>query len=188
MPHLALRRPQVTRLSSNNLKVWLTQKRVVVMALRKHVARRHDLRMSAQAPSKHEQVPLDPDIAELVPARFTLDLDLDPQHLQIALDTAQLDNADSSFAQLWSRSRTMAVAKMHFRADKGLAKLPGTLADNQLALQCGAFCEQLGRHFELQKPDGRHLDFWILVSLCLKVHLQLALAFSLQVEVIVPGS
>lgn len=165
-----VRRLPTTRNVGNKL-VCIGHKRILRAGPPKHVARHRALCVSARALVSLEDAPLPPDIAKLVPADFVLDLDLSPQHLQSAINTAQLNNADSSFSQLWWRSGTIAVAKLRFRADKGLPTLPGTLEDNQLALQCGAFCEQLGQKFELQKPVGRHLDFWIITSLCLKVKL-----------------
>lgn len=85
------------------------------------------------------------------------------------LNTAKLLEANNALSKLLSECRILATARL---ASLPLtARPPGSplLVNNQVAVQCHTFCEQLEFKYGPLRPGGQALGFFVMACLCVKV-------------------
>lgn len=102
------------------------------------------------------------EVAEVLPSTVDLDCRLDREHSLVGkLDVVRLQAACNSLSSLWSMSGKVAESKLA-ALPLSSRKLMSCLADNHLALQSGAFCEQLMDCYDPFRLGGKSL--WTFTS------------------------
>ena len=139
------------------------------------LASRHASSKSIRAPAHRVYASIDghsvsQELIEVVPERVDLDCQLfGDKGFAGYLDTAKLLKAENALSELWSECSILTTAR--FASLPLAARRPGSplLANNQLAVHCHTFCEQLEGKYDPLRPGGRPFEFYVLACLCVKV-------------------